>query len=66
MGAEDGAEKRSFESEEALYEFIGLQWVPPELREGDGEIEAALSRKLPKLVFCGGYTGRSSWPHDLE
>ena len=64
-GAEDGAEKRSFESEEALYEFIGLQWVPPELREGDGEIEAALSRKLPKLVSAadiqGEVHGHTTW-----
>jgi len=33
-----------------VYERLGLAWVPPELREGDGEIEAARSGGLPELV----------------
>jgi DNA polymerase (family X) len=32
------------------YERLGLPWIPPELREGDGEIEAALAGELPDLV----------------
>ena len=52
-----GAEQRFFESEESLYEFVGLQWVPPELREGGGEIEAALNRALPGLVSHGDIQG---------
>jgi DNA polymerase (family X) len=35
-------------SEEALYARLGLELVPPELREDAGEIEAAASAKLPK------------------
>jgi DNA polymerase (family X) len=38
------------DSEEALYEAIGLDWVPPELREGWGEVEAAQQGTLPALV----------------
>ncbi|HQT95292.1 MAG TPA: helix-hairpin-helix domain-containing protein, partial [Thermoanaerobaculaceae bacterium] len=33
-----------------LYEKLGLPWIPPELREGDGEIEAAAAGALPELV----------------
>ncbi|MEW6319780.1 MAG: DNA polymerase/3'-5' exonuclease PolX [Acidobacteriota bacterium] len=38
------------ETEEGLYEALGLAWVPPELRENRGEIEAARDRTLPALV----------------
>jgi DNA polymerase (family 10) len=39
------------DAEEAdVYERLGLAWVPPELREGDGEIEAARRGELPALV----------------
>jgi DNA polymerase (family 10) len=38
-------------TEEEVYKRLGLrQWIPPELRENMGEIEAALRGKLPKLV----------------
>ena len=36
--------------EEEVYQALGLAWVPPELREGRGEIEAAAARQLPGLV----------------
>lgn len=39
-----------FDTEEKFYNAIGMQWIPPELREDSGEIEAALNNKLPKLV----------------
>ncbi len=38
------------ESEEAIYEALGLAWIPPELRENQGEIDAAERRALPELV----------------
>ena len=38
------------ESEEAAYEQLGMQPVPPELREGGFEIELAKEKKLPKLI----------------
>jgi DNA polymerase (family 10) len=36
--------------EETFYRAVGLQFVPAELREGRGEIEAAKTRSLPRLV----------------
>jgi len=40
----------SFKTEEEFYNFLGLDYIPPELRENQGEIEAALNKKLPNLV----------------
>jgi DNA polymerase (family 10) len=36
--------------EEELYEFLGYQFIPPELRENTGELDAARAHELPKLV----------------
>jgi DNA polymerase (family 10) len=38
------------EDEEKIYEALGMSWMPPELRENTGEIEAAIEGKLPNLV----------------
>jgi DNA polymerase (family 10) len=38
------------ETEEEVYERLGLPWIPPVLREDRGEIEAALHGELPTLV----------------
>ena len=38
------------ETEAGVYEALGLPWIPPELRENSGEIEAALENRLPELV----------------
>jgi len=38
------------ETEEEVYERLGLPWIPPPLREDRGEIEAALAGDLPELV----------------
>lgn len=38
------------ETEEGVYKKLGLDWIPPELRENRGEIEVALKHKLPKLI----------------
>jgi DNA polymerase (family X) len=38
------------EDEDALYEYLGYQPIPPELRESSGELEAARRRELPDLV----------------
>ena len=45
-----GEKRIAGKNEEEVYEALGMQWIPPELRENRGEIEAALNRKLPKLV----------------
>ncbi|MEK7526750.1 MAG: helix-hairpin-helix domain-containing protein [Patescibacteria group bacterium] len=39
-----------FSDEEKFYKFLGLQFIPPELREDTGEIEAARQNKIPKLI----------------
>jgi DNA polymerase (family 10) len=36
--------------EEDVYRILGLPWIPPELREASGEIEAARQGRLPALV----------------
>jgi DNA polymerase (family 10) len=37
-------------TEEDVYEALGLSWIPPELREARGEIDAAAGHQLPRLV----------------
>lgn len=38
------------ENEEEVYAALGLPWIPPELREDQGEVEAAQAERLPKLI----------------
>jgi DNA polymerase (family 10) len=45
----DGTELLCAEEEE-VYRALGMPWIPPELREGRGEIEAALRGDLPRLL----------------
>jgi DNA polymerase (family 10) len=45
------------ETEEGVYETLGLPWIPPELRENCGEIEAALAGRLPKLIELSDIRG---------
>jgi DNA polymerase (family X) len=44
-------------TEEEVYELVGLQYIPPELRENRGELEAARKRQLPVLVDPGDVRG---------
>jgi DNA polymerase (family 10) len=37
-------------TEEEVYKTLGLPWIPPELREDRGEIQAAKANKLPRLI----------------
>ena len=46
----ESAEKILCDSEEKVYATLGLQYVPPELREDSGEIEAAQAHQLPELI----------------
>lgn len=46
-----------FKSEEEFYRYLGLDWIPPEIRENGGEIEAAIRHKLPNLVEIGDIKG---------
>jgi len=56
-GVYKGERKIAGETEEGVYEAIGLPYIAPELRTNTGEIEAALSGKLPKLVNLGDIRG---------
>jgi DNA polymerase (family X) len=46
----EGNERVAGATEEEVYEALGLAWIPPELRENQGEIEAAAERRLPRLI----------------
>ena len=69
----DAAELRTFATEEEAYGFLGLPFIEPELREDEGEIEAALNRTLPQLISLDDLTGdlhsHSDWSdgtHSIE
>ncbi len=44
-------------SEEEVYKKLGMDFIPPELRNDTGEIEAAQKRRLPKLINYGDVRG---------
>ncbi len=52
-----GEEKIAGDREEDVYRALGLPWIPPELREDRGEIEAALRGELPRLLETGDIAG---------
>lgn len=62
-----------FDSEEKFYQKLGMDWIPPVLREDKGEIELAILHKLPRLVDIQDIKGdlhiHSSFPiepsHDM-
>ena len=49
-GNEPEGEERFFDTEESLYEFLGLAWVPPQMRENRGEVQVARSNDMPILI----------------
>jgi DNA polymerase (family 10) len=49
-GVFKGDKKIAGETEEGVYEVLGLPWIPPEIREDSGEIEVALKGALPELI----------------
>jgi DNA polymerase (family 10) len=60
-------------TEEDVYATVGLPWIPPELRENQGEIEAAREGRLPRLVTAADLRGdlhaHTDWSdghHSLE
>lgn len=64
---------QKFNTEEKFYHALGMDWIPPELRENTGEIEKALNHNLPKLIEISDIKGdlhiHSNYPiepsHDL-
>ncbi|MEM7827941.1 MAG: DNA polymerase/3'-5' exonuclease PolX [Candidatus Aenigmatarchaeota archaeon] len=70
---EKTGKKIAGKEEEDVYRTLGLEWIPPELREDMGEIEAAAEGKLPDLVELSDIRGdlhvHSKWSdgaHDIE
>jgi DNA polymerase (family 10) len=53
---EDGSEITCAE-EAQVYQTLGLPWIPPELREDHGEVQAALDRSLPNLITTSDLKG---------
>lgn len=72
-GIKRGQKLEKFESEEKFYQALEMEWIPPEIREDQGEIELALEHQLPKLLELKNIKGdlhiHSSYPiepsHDL-
>jgi len=48
---------KEFKTEEEFYNYLGMDWIPPELREAEGEIEAATKGEIPKLVELSDIKG---------
>jgi DNA polymerase (family 10) len=67
LGLEDAESGKLLERERevGIYERLDLAWVPPELREDQGEIEAAQAGTLPRLIEIGDIKGdlhtHTSW-----
>lgn len=61
----DTGDELFFDREEEVYRALGMQYIPPELREDRGEIEAALANRLPHLVELSNIKGdlhvHSTW-----
>jgi DNA polymerase (family X) len=47
---DESGESQAFTTEEEVYERLGMAFIPPELRENRGELEAARKAALPQLV----------------
>lgn len=56
MGVEEG-ERVGGAKEEDVFKAVGMDWVPPELRENRGEIQAAQKHKLPDLIVLDDIRG---------
>ena len=52
-----GAVASAGATEEEIYAAVGLPWIPPELREGRGEIERAEADRLPELITLDDIRG---------
>ncbi len=77
--SEYGIKKKSdekitqYKTEEEFYKAIGLQWIPPEIREDTGEIELAIKNEVPKIIELSDIKGdfhlHSNYPiepsHDM-
>jgi DNA polymerase (family 10) len=56
-GVYNGEKKVAGETEEQVYKVLGLQWIPPEMREDKGELDLARQNKIPKIIDYGSLKG---------
>jgi DNA polymerase (family 10) len=70
---ESNDKKLGGKEEADIYRILGLPYIPPEMREDSGEIEAAIAGKLPNLVSLDDikgdlhvHTKRSDGSHDFD
>ncbi len=68
-----GKKRLAGRTEEDVYEKLGLPWIPPELREDRGEVQAAEDGELPRLIEPGdlrgelhSHTDESDGHHSVE
>jgi len=54
---DESGESEAFTTEEEAYERLGMQYIPPELRENRGELEAARAGRLPELIELADIRG---------
>jgi DNA polymerase (family 10) len=54
---DESGESITCATEEGVYERLAMQWIPPELRENRGELEAAREGGLPALIELGDIRG---------
>jgi DNA polymerase (family 10) len=54
---DESGESEAFTTEEEVYERLGMQYIPPELRENRGELQAAREGRLPELIELGDVRG---------
>lgn len=73
VDAEEGAPPVASATEEDVYDALGLAWIPPEMRENTGELAAAESNTLPKLLTRADlrgdlhmHTNASDGRHSIE
>ncbi len=66
----DTGERLGGQTEEEVYELVGMEWIPPELRENWGEIELAIERRLPELVtfeeIKGDFHVHTNWSDGIN
>jgi DNA polymerase (family 10) len=53
----EGNERVAGDSEEQIYQRLGFQWIPPEMRENSGELDAAAEGRLPALIQLNDIRG---------
>lgn len=63
---EDTEKLKQFSTEKDFYNYLGLDWIPPELREDLGEIEAAKEHSLPNLIELSDVKGDLQMHSDFD